>query len=233
MRVSKHIVVQSFIAVFAAALLCGCHAAPIPNSLAAHDSSRWERDIAAFEASEKTNPPPQHCIVFIGSSSIRIWKTLQNNFPGFPVVNRGFGGSQLADSVNYADRIVIPYHPREVVMYAGSNDINAGKTAEIVFGDFVAFATRVHAALPKTVIAYISIAPNPSRWKEVEEVKRANSLIQDYCSHHSNLKFINVFPLMLGPDGKPKPEIFLKDGLHMNERGYAIWKPAIMPFLVP
>jgi lysophospholipase L1-like esterase len=207
----------------------GCGTA-VPNSLATHSSSRWEKEIAAFEMSDRTNPPPARCIVFVGSSSIRLWKSLTTDFPSLPVLNRGFGGSQLADSVNFADRIITPYHPREVVIYAGGNDIDAGKDPDLVFGDFVALVAKIHAGSPKARICYIASAPNPKRWEQVEKVKRLNELARAYCRHHG-LTFIDVFPLMLGPDGKPKPDIFVADGLHMNGKGYALWRGAVLPYL--
>lgn len=201
-----------------------------PNSLAHQDSSKWEREIAAFEAGDRTNLPPKSCILFVGSSSIRLWSGLQADFPGLPVVNRGFGGSEIADSVNFADRIIIPYRPREVVIYAGGNDLANGKEPELVYGDFVALATRIHQALPQARVAFISSAPNPLRWAMVEKIRKLNSLVEIYCREHG-LIFINVFPLMLGPDGLPKPDIFRDDRLHMNAKGYAIWKEAIGPSL--
>jgi lysophospholipase L1-like esterase len=207
----------------------GCRTA-VPNSLATHSSSRWEKEIAAFETSDRINPPPTGCIVFIGSSSIKRWASLASDFPGLPVLNRGFGGSQLADSVNFANRIITPYHPREVVIYAGGNDINAGKDPQLVFGDFVALVARIHAGSPKAHICYISSAPNPSRWKQMEKVRRLNTLVSDYCRRHG-LDFIDVYPLMLGPDGSPKPDIFVADRLHMNGKGYAIWRSAVLPHL--
>jgi lysophospholipase L1-like esterase len=211
-------------------LVCaGCRTA-IPNSLATHSSTRWEKEIAAFEASDRTNPPPTNCIVFVGSSSIKRWTALASDFPGLPVVNRGFGGSQLADAVNFADQIITRYQPREVVIYSGGNDINAGKDPERVFGDFVALVLRIRAQSPQVDICYISVAPNPRRWGEVERVKKLNRLIRKYCQHHG-MEFIDVFPLMLGPDGTPKPDIFVADRLHMNAKGYAIWKEAILPHL--
>lgn len=213
-----------------ALVAAGCRTLP-PNTLATHDSSRWEKDIRAFEAGDATHRPPAGCILFVGSSSIRLWNSLATDFPGLPVVNRGFGGSQLADSVHFADRIILPYRPRQVVIYAGGNDLNAGKDPDLVYGDFVALARRIRQALPRTRIAYIATAPNPARWAQVEKVKRLNQLIEAYCRRHG-MDFINVFPLMLGPDGLPKPDIFVKDRLHMNEKGYAIWKEAVAPFLV-
>jgi lysophospholipase L1-like esterase len=210
-------------------LFSGCQSLP-PNSLATHNSDRWEKDIAAFAAQDATNPPPRDGIIFLGSSSIRLWKTLAQDFPGLPVVNRGFGGSQLADSVNFADRLVTAHQPRQVVIYAGGNDLNAGKSPEVVFGDFVALVRKLRAAQPRVKIAFISIAPNPARWAQVEKVKRTNALVADYCRRHG-LTFIDVFPLMLGPDGLPKPDIFVADRLHMNARGYALWREAVAPHL--
>jgi lysophospholipase L1-like esterase len=207
----------------------GCRTT-IPNSLATHSSRNWEKEIAAFEASDRTNPPPRGCIVFVGSSSIRRWTTLASDFPGLPVINRGFGGSQLADSVNFAERIITGYHPREVVIYAGGNDINAGKAPDVVYGDFVALVARIHAGSPKAHICCISIAPTPKRWQQVEKVRRLNKLLSAYCQRHG-LDFIDVFPLMLGPDDKPKPDIFVEDRLHLNAKGYAIWKSAVLPHL--
>lgn len=211
-------------------VLSGCQTTPPPNSLATHDSSKWASAIAAYETKDRTNPPPSHPIVFVGSSSIVRWKTLAEDFPGLPVVNRGFGGSQLADSVNFAERIVIPYVPRQVVVYAGGNDLNARKSAEIVYGDFVALMEKLRAHLPRAKLAFISVAPNHNRWAQVEEVKRLNTLAAAYCQRHG-ITFIDVFPLMLGPDGRPKPDIFVQDGLHMNEKGYAIWREAVAPHL--
>lgn len=201
-----------------------------PNSLAGHDSKKWEPDIAVFEASDRTNPPPKDCILFVGSSSIRLWSSLQSDFPGLPVVNRGFGGSELADSVNFAQRIILRYQPREVVIYAGANDLAAGKEPEIVYGDFVALVTKIHQALPRARIAFIATAPNPKRWAIVDKMRKFNSDVKNYCLKNE-LIFIDVFPLMLGPDGLPKPDIFREDRLHMNDKGYAIWKDAVGPSL--
>jgi lysophospholipase L1-like esterase len=220
-----------FSALLVAAVLFGSGCQTVPkNSLGTHRSAQWENEIAAFEARDKTNPPPQNSIVFVGSSSIRKWTLLAADFPGLPVINRGFGGSQLVDSVNFADRIVIKYQPRQVVVYAGGNDINAGKSPEIVYGDFVALMQKLHGSLPHAKLAYISVAPNPARWSQLEKVKRLNSLTEKYCHQHG-IAFINVFPLMLGVDGHPLPDIYVADGLHMNTNGYAIWRQAVAPYL--
>ena len=199
--------------------------------LAQTNSAPFEAEINAFEAGDKTNPPPKEAILFIGSSSIRLWKTLAQDFPRHKVINRGFGGSQIIDSVNYAERIVIPYHPKQVLLYAGGNDINAGKSPEQVFGDFKSFVQKVQAALPGMPIAYISSGPNPARWAQVEKVKKLNQLVADYVRENPSLTFINVFPNMLGEDGIPRPEIYAPDRLHMNEKGYELWTGIIRPYL--
>jgi lysophospholipase L1-like esterase len=218
-----------------AAFQAGCHS-PVaaPNSATAGLAARpFENEIKAFEAMDKTNPPPTGAVLFIGSSSIRLWKTLADDFPKHRVINRGFGGSQIIDSVNYADRIVLPYKPRLIVLYAGGNDINAGKSSEQVFADYKAFVKKVHAALPKTRIDYISIAPNPARWAQVERVRAANNLIEAYTKTDKGLVFIDVFPKMLGEDGQPRPEIYGPDRLHMNAKGYELWKGLVGPYLEP
>ena len=197
----------------------------------AHDFAKWESEIAAFEKADAQTPPAKGGIVFVGSSSIRLWKTLAEDFPQHRVLNRGFGGSEIADSVHFADRIVLPYAPRMVVLYAGGNDLNNGRPPEEVFADFTAFAVKVRAALPAAEIAYISSAGNPARWAQVEKVRALNSLIEGYIRQQTNMKFINVFPRMLGDDGLPKPDIFVADKLHMNPEGYKIWTAVIRPLL--
>ena len=193
------------------------------TALAQNKTNSFEKEILTFEASDKTNPPPKNAVLFVGSSSIRMWKTLAQDFPDYRVINRGFGGSQIADSIYFADRIVTKYEPRVIVFYAGGNDINAGKSAEIVFDDFKHFISAVREKLPETKLVYISIAPNPARWAQIQRVREANKLIRDFAATEAGLSFIDVHPHMLAEDGQPKPDIYLADKLHMNEKGYAIW----------
>ncbi len=190
-------------------------------------TNAFEKEILAFEASDKTNPPPKHAALFIGSSSIRLWKTLAQDLPEYRVINRGFGGSQVADSIHFAERIVLPYEPEVIVLYAGGNDINAKKSPEKVFSDFKTFVDQVRVKLPATKIAYIAIAGNPARWAQVDKVREANRLIREYTATQPGLSFIDVFPHMMGADGTPQPDIFVADKLHMNEKGYAIWKRVV------
>jgi lysophospholipase L1-like esterase len=192
---------------------------------------RWQKAILAFAKKDADKAPPENPIVFTGSSSIVKWKSLEEDFPGLPVMNRGFGGSEVFDSFNYAHLTVIKYKPRQVVMYAGGNDINGGKTPQRVFADFKAFVAKVHAALPECRICYISNAPNPSRWKLIDKMIEASRLVEEYTKTDKRLQFINVYPHMLGADGKPKPDIFVSDQLHMNSKGYVIWKAVVGPYL--
>ena len=162
---------------------------------------RWEKEIRAFEAADKTNPPPQDAVLFIGSSSIRLWTNVAQAFPGHKVINRGFGGSQLSDSVAFVDRIVTPYKPKLVLLYAGDNDIASGKSPERVLSDFKAFVGKIHAALPETRIAYIAIKPCPPREKFLDQVKTANRLIQEYAASDDRLLFVDMFTPMLTAGG--------------------------------
>jgi lysophospholipase L1-like esterase len=192
---------------------------------------KWAAAIDKFTEGDARNPPPTNAVVFVGSSSIVKWASLARDFPHVTVINRGFGGSQLEDSVHFADRIVIPYKPRTVVLYAGDNDLNAGKSPETVHADFRSFVSKVHAALPNARIVYIAIKPSPSRWKLREKIVRANALIAADCAKDPRLAFADIYTPMLDAKGEPRPELFVKDMLHMNEAGYAVWTPVVAPLL--
>ena len=185
-------------------------------------SQRWEQEIRVFEAADRTDPPPRDAILFVGSSTIRFWKTLAQDFPEHKVLNRGFGGCQIADCTHYADRIVIPYKPRLIVLRAGGNDIHAGKTPKQVQADFQTFVDKVRAKLPKVRIAYMTINATPARWANVEREKKANQLIKDYIATGENLDYIDTFDATMGAEGRPREELFVKDRLHFNAEGYKI-----------
>jgi lysophospholipase L1-like esterase len=194
------------------------------------DPSRWEKAVAAFEKQDREKPPPQNAIVFVGSSSIRLWD-LSKSFPGQGAINRGFGGSHLSDAVHFAPRLVLKHKPRLVVLYAGDNDIAAGKSPEQVAADFRAFVKAVHQELPQTRVAFLSIKPSVRRWPLWDKMQRANALIAEYCKQDKRLLYIDVGKPLLGQDGKPRPELFAKDGLHLNAEGYALWAAAVKPHL--
>jgi lysophospholipase L1-like esterase len=215
--------------------LLGLFAVPdvlVRQLVAQNEQDRWEPAIKKFEDADKVSPPPQNAIVFIGASSIVRWN-LKESFPelGAQAINRGFGGSLAPDSTRYADRIVIPYKPRTVVFYAGDNDIEANHTPQQIADDFAAFERKVHAALPETQIVFISIKPSTRRFPWIEQIKATNALVKQYCATHTHLTFVDIFPQMLGPDGKPKKELLVEDGLHMTPAGYKIWNDALRPVL--
>jgi lysophospholipase L1-like esterase len=195
------------------------------------DPQKWEKSIADFEQADREQPPQKGGVVFTGSSTIRLWKTLAEDFSGWRVVNRGFGGSQMEDSAHFADRIIFPHEPAVVVIFAGSNDINAGKPPERVVQDFKAFVAKVRERLPKTEICYVEITSSPLRWAQREKVIEANRLIRAYCEETAGVKFIAVREKFLGANGEPRPELFKADRLHPNAEGYQILTGAIQPFL--
>ncbi|MGH7169562.1 MAG: SGNH/GDSL hydrolase family protein [Gemmataceae bacterium] len=194
--------------------------------------SRWEKEIAAFEKRDKDKAPPKNPIVFVGSSSIRLWN-LSKSFPRLPALNRGFGGSQLADAVHFAPRIVLKYEPRLIVLYAGDNDIAAGKTPQRIRADFQAFVKTVHAKLPKVRIVFICIKPSLLRWASIDKIRKANALVEAECKKDDRLAYLDIATPMLGDDGKPRRELFANDGLHLNAKGYAVWAERLKPYLEP
>jgi len=196
-----------------------------------HDFAKWEKEIAAFERSDLTNSPPTNAILFTGSSGIRKWTTLAQDFPGQPVINRGFGGCEIEDCTHFADRIVFPYQPRAIFLRAGDNDLWAGKSAMDVFLDFKEFVAAVHARLPQVKITYINPNPCPSRWKQADKEKILGNLVTNFCRSNHSVQCIDTFDMVLGPDGKPRPELFLDDRLHFSAQGYQLLTARVQPYL--
>jgi len=194
------------------------------------DPKRWEKTIADFEAKDKQSLPPKNALLFVGSSSIRLWK-LKKSFPDLPTINRGFGGSHIADSVHYADRIILKHKPRVVVLYAGDNDVAHGMSPKEVAQDFRRFVAVVHKELPRTRILFIAIKPSIKRWKLFETMKRANERIAGQCRKDKRLAYVDIVTPMLGQDGKPRRDLFAKDGLHLNAAGYKVWADTLRPHL--
>jgi lysophospholipase L1-like esterase len=194
----------------------------------------FESEIAAYEQQDRIHPPEPGGIVFTGSSSIRFWESLADDMKPLHAINRGFGGSQLFQVNQYASRIVIPYRPRAIVLYAGENDMSwpANKSGETVLADFQQFVKLIHTALPGTWILYISMKPDPLRWGNWPALARANKMIEDFCRTQDGVLFIDVSAAMLDAQGKPRRELFRSDGLHMNAQGYALWTSFIKPVLL-
>ena len=196
----------------------------------AAEKKSWDQTISRFEEADKAQPPAPGGIVFVGGSSIRLWD-LKESFPDQTLINRGFGGSQLIDSVQYADRIINKYRPRLVVVYAGDNDLAAGKSAEQVRDDYRALVAKIHTALPETKIVFLAIKPSIARAKLIETQKKTNQMIADDIARDPRLVFLDVGTPLLDVDGKPRPELFVKDGLHLSKAGYEIWTGLVAPLL--
>lgn len=192
---------------------------------------RFESEIRQFEASDSASRPAAGGIVFVGSSSFRKWESLARDFAGLPVLNRGFGGSTFPEAMHYASRIVLPYHPREIVVYEGDNDLASGRTPRQVADDYRAFVYAMRAALPSARIVFVSIKPSPSRWALAPAAREANRLVQAIVARDTLQSYVDVFTPMLGADGRPRPELFVSDSLHMTPAGYAVWRARIAPAL--
>ena len=191
-------------------------------------------EINAFQEADRRQMPPTGAVLFMGSSSIRLWTTLAQDFPEIPVINRGFGGSFIQDSTRYADRIAIPYKPKMIVLFAGTNDLAYGnKKPPQVLQDYKDFVAKIHAALPDTRIVYLSISPTVARWNLEAEILEANHLIEMFTfetnSKTEKLNFINSHAQLLTADGQPQPRLLRADGLHFNTEGYKVFTSIVKP----
>lgn len=191
----------------------------------------WEDALAAFAAADLKSAPAPGGVLFVGSSSIRLWDSLESDFAGARVIKRGFGGSRLYDCVRLLDRLVIQYRPRIVMLYAGDNDLAEGSTPEEVLERVKAFTEGVHSRLPGTRVWFISIKPSPARRALIDRARAANQLVEEYAATHPALDYIDVFTPMLAADGSPRRELFRTDALHLNDAGYALWRSIIRPFV--
>ncbi|HEX4608839.1 MAG TPA: GDSL-type esterase/lipase family protein [Urbifossiella sp.] len=199
---------------------------PVPKDADTARAERWEKEIAAVEKRLKDHPPKAGGVVFAGSSTARLWK-LDESFPGKGYVNVGFGGSELRDSTHFAARLIAPHRPKAVVLYAGDNDVAAGRTPEQVAADFKGFVAAVRKDAPDCKILFLAVKPSPARWKQVDVQKKANALVKSACDADPKLAYVDVVPLMLGTDGTPVVDLYAKDGLHLSPAGYARWTAAV------
>ncbi len=190
-------------------------------------------DIQAFKHKDSVQAPPHGAILFVGSSSFTKWQDVQEYFPNYTIINRGFGGSSLTDLIRYENDVIFKYNPKQIVMYCGENDIAGDDTVtgQIVFERFKKLFTDIRKKYPNIPFVYISMKPSPSRWHLKEKMITGNDLIKKYLAQNKKTVFVNVWNSMLGADGKPMNDIFIEDKLHMNEKGYAIWKKLIEPYL--
>jgi len=204
------------------------------NKLPVDHFSIWQKDIQKFEAEDKINPPAENGIVFIGSSSIRLWKNLERDMAPLPVIKRGFGGSKIRDAAVYSNRIVTNYKPKIIVLFSGTNDLAGNELdkqpADILNG-FATFVTKVRQDLPDVKIYNISITPTRARFNKLADVKATNALIKNYCEADDKLFFFDLADQFLTADGQPRDDLFINDGLHLNDAGYKIWVDEMKPVL--
>jgi lysophospholipase L1-like esterase len=193
---------------------------PQPSAL------RYEEAMAAFAEADKAAMPPRCAFLFVGSSSIRFWRTLKEDFPDRQVINRGFGGSTIGEVDWYFDKVVKPYHPRAIVFYAGENDINAGKSPTAAYADFELFMKLKDHALGATPVWFISSKPSKLRISQIPAQAELNAKVKALADRRDDLAYIDIVGAMLKPDGSPK-DIFVQDNLHMTPDGYAIWTPIV------
>ena len=199
----------------------------------AQQSPPYYNDIQQFKKLDSAAFPAKNSILFIGSSSFTMWRDVQEYFPGYQIVNRGFGGSTLLDQIRYVNDIVYPYQPRQIVIYCGENDLAASDSVDgkMVAERFIQLHKLIRAKYPKVQIAYVSMKPSPSRQLLLSKMRDGNSRIEEFLKKDKYASYIDVYNEMIDSDGKPVADLFLDDNLHMNSKGYAIWKKAIAPHL--
>lgn len=195
---------------------------------------RWQSSMAAFAAADREQQPAADGVLFVGSSTIRMWSHLSQDFRQAPVViNRGFGGSTMADCHYFVKQLVVQYRPRQVLVYAGDNDLAVGRTPAQVLASFQGFVKTVRKARPDTVIDYISIKPSPSRAGLMPQIRETNALVEAYVKTLPSAQYIDVFSKMVDAQGTPREELFRGDRLHMNDEGYALWRSVISAYVQP
>lgn len=194
------------------------------------DPLRFEEEINRIEEWDSKNSFPEDAILFVGSSSIRLWKTAEA-FPGIPVINRGFGGSHFSDLLYYYDTLVLPYDPSVVVLYEGDNDVASGKSNDQVYDDFIEFTDRMTSDFPDVRLVFVPIKPSGSRWELWPQMKEANQRIKEHIDQNDQFYYVDTATPLLGSDGTPDDSLFLDDLLHLNEDGYAKWNTVVRPVL--
>lgn len=191
----------------------------------------YEDEVAGMEKARAGSPPRAKAIAFYGSSSIRLWHTLGSDFPERAVVNAGFGGSTLAACAHFCDRLVLPLRPASVVVYAGDNDLGDGRSPEDVRDAWNDLVRRLDAGLGSVPLLFMSIKPSPARRGLLDRIRAANALVREELLKRSEGVYVDLFPSMLTPEGEPRPELFLDDGLHLNPDGYRLWREIVAPHL--
>lgn len=209
---------------------------PVPADTAvalpkARNYTRFEREILKFEENDRAAMPVPGGILFVGSSSIRLWKTLVQDMAPLPVLNRGFGGATIGEVNYYFSRIVRKYSPRVLVFYAGENDLYTDMPVDSVVADFNRFRDSMNVYLPACRMYFIGIKPSPARWAAQAKFEEANRCFREICDRDPHWTYVDVTRPMLGANGRPRADIYRADSLHMNGYGYAEWTKILKPVL--
>ncbi len=221
MKTFKTLLLFSFL--ISSGLIMGQMVTPSPE--------RFSNQIAGFKSQDKEAPPAKGQILFVGSSSFTIWKTLEEDFSEYKVINRGFGGSNLSDVIYYFNDIVKPYQPSQIVVYEGDNDIFGGMTPEGFMEDVHTFSRMVELYMPGTPVLFLSIKPSPARSKTLENYRRANEMLYEFALGKNHVRYVDVFQLMIDEKGDAIESYFTGDMLHMNRQGYKLWTELLRPWL--
>jgi hypothetical protein len=216
----------AFIAVTVLFAVCGVLRAQSPELAA-----KFETQMLGYEAADRAHPPPRGAILFAGDSQFFRWKTIHEDLPGYTLINRGIDSFQYRDLIRYADRIVLPYRPRLIVLHVGGNDVHSGRTPAQVLEDFKAFVAGVHAKLPGVPIVCSGITPGPGRWDEAPQRRETNRLIREYIATQPGLQFVDLWDAMLSADGQPREDLWVADRVHPNHAGYLIRVRLTRPLL--
>lgn len=203
------------------------------HSLQGAVTNRWEKEVLQHEAKDRVQFPGKGGVLFVGSSSVRKWTTLSEDFPGVAVVGRGIGGCTMADVNFYLERLVLPYEPKVIFVYAGDNDLAAGVSPDAILEGFQEFRARVHSRLPDTRIEFLSVKPSKARWNLIEKIKETNAKVEAYTKTDRRLGYVDLFSAMLPSGGELDAGWFESDGLHVNREGYRKWAKVIRQHLEP
>ena len=191
----------------------------------------FEKQVRLYEAADQTNPPPRNAILLVGDSQFYRWRTVAGDLPGYTIINRGIDSFQTADLIYFADRLVLPYQARMIVLHVGGNDVHGGKAPAQVLADFQKLVARIRAVQPAVPIIFSSLTPGPARWAEADRRRETNRLVQDYIASQPNLQFLNLWDAMLTPAGRPRADLWVADGVHSNHAGYQIRAQLMLPLL--
>ena len=227
-QIRRFLAVSLAAAVSAAACVQQPGAAATASAPQSAGPFRFADEIARFDSLDRVEMPAPEGVLFVGSSTIRLWPDLKSDFPSVSVIQRGVGGSRLDEILMLTPKIVLPYKPRLIVLYAGDNDLAEGRTATQVFEDYKSFTSLVHRSLPSTRIVFVSIKPSESRWHLVDQMRAANEMVKRFTATDRRLEYVDVFTPMLGADGRPRPELFRDDKLHMTPAGYTLWRQLLL-----